>query len=150
MAISERPDAAAAPPPPASTTAPRRPLVLVVDDSEIIRGLVHDVLEPDGYEVVAAASGMRALIVMADRLPDLVITDLLMPAMSGFALRSAMLRRPELAHIPVVVLSGYWQRPSETLDAADVLSKPINVDQLRACVRRVAPLPENAAEGSQS
>ena len=146
MTLSERPEPPAVPPPP---TAERRPLVLVVDDSEIVRGLVHDVLESDGYEVIVAATGARALIMMADRLPDLVITDLLMPAMSGFALRSAMLRRPELATIPVVVLSGYWQRPSETLDAAEVLTKPIDVDLLRACVQRVAPLPEFGGEAAQ-
>ena len=143
MALSERPEPPVAPPP---STGRRRPLVLAVDDSEIIRGLVHDVLESDGYEVITAASGTRALILMADRLPDLVITDLLMPAMSGFALRAAMLRRSELANIPVVVLSGYWHRPGETLDAAEVLGKPINIDQLRACVRRIAPLPEAGAE----
>lgn len=77
--------------------------------------LLRDVLEADGYEVATAASGARALSLMAERLPDLVITDLLMPAMSGFALRSAMLRRSELAAIPVVIASGYWHRPGAVL-----------------------------------
>jgi CheY-like chemotaxis protein len=49
--------------------------------------------------------------------PDLVITDLFMPGMSGFSLRASMLQRPDLAAIPVIVLTAYWQRPGETLDA---------------------------------
>jgi CheY-like chemotaxis protein len=67
---------------------------------------------------------------MTQRVPDLVITDLMMPGMSGFSLRSLMLRRPELAPVPVIVLSAYWARPSETLDAVAVLTKPINLDRL--------------------
>lgn len=129
-------------PQPATTLqhGPARPLVLVVDDSAAIRDLVRDVLEPDGFEVIGAASGARALSVMAERIPALVITDLLMPAMSGFALRAAMLRRAELSAIPVVILSGYWDRPRETLEAADVLSKPINIDRLRETAGRLAPV----------
>ncbi len=123
------------------SNASPRPLILVVDDSAAVRDLVRDVLEPDGYEVIGAASGARALTLMAERIPALVITDLLMPAMSGFALRAAMLRRAELAAIPVVILSGYWHRPKETLEAADVLSKPINLDRLRETARRLAPSP---------
>ena len=140
MALSERPDLPAALHVP---TPGRRPFVIVVDDAAAVRDLVMDILEPDGYDVATAASGARALSLMGERLPDLVITDLLMPAMSGFALRSAMLRRSELASIPVVILSGYWHRPKETLDAADVLLKPINIDRLRECVHRLAPLPES-------
>ena len=119
--------------------------MLVVDDSAAIRELVRDVLEPDGFEVVGAASGARALSFMAERIPALVISDLLMPAMSGFALRAAMLRRVELAAIPFVVLSGYWHRPKETLEADDVLAKPINLDKLRETVQRLA---RAAGEGS--
>ena len=127
-------------PAPSPQHIPERPLVLVVDDSAAVRDLVRDVLEPDGFEVIGAASGARALTVMAQRIPALVITDLLMPAMSGFALRAAMLRRVELAAIPVVILSGYWDRPKETLEAADVLSKPINLDRLRETAARLAPV----------
>lgn len=117
------------------------PFVLVVDDSDDMRGLISDVLTGDGFDVQTVSSAPQALEVMSARLPDLVITDLLMPGMSGFALRAAMLRRPDLAGVPVVVLSAYWHRPSETLDAVDVLTKPINVDRLIAISRRVTTWP---------
>ncbi|MEP7081676.1 MAG: response regulator [Chloroflexota bacterium] len=113
-----------------------RALVLVVDDSHEMRALIADVLAEEGFEVLAAASGGRALTLMAERRPDLVITDLLMPGMDGFTLRGEMLRRADLAQVPVVVLSAFWQRPSETLDVVDVIAKPLDLDRLLAVVRR--------------
>lgn len=114
----------------------QRPVVLVADDSADMRGLLREVLEGAGYEVIAVASGGRALAEMGERRPHVVITDLFMPGMSGFTLRSQMLRRHELTRIPVIVLSAYWQRPSETLEAVDVLRKPLNVNRLLESVRR--------------
>jgi len=95
-----------------------------------MRTLLREVLEPRGYEVSTAASSGQALTLMTKRVPDLVITDLMMPGMSGFSLRSLMLRRAELAAVPVIVLSAYWARPGETLDAVAVLTKPVNLDTL--------------------
>lgn len=116
---------------------PRRPLVLVVDDSIDMRALIAEVLEPAGYDVVGVPSGARALRFMADRIPDVMITDLFMPGMSGFTLRSTMLRRPDLAEIPVIVLSAYWHRPGETLEAVEAIPKPINIDRLLDAVGRL-------------
>jgi CheY-like chemotaxis protein len=113
------------------------PFVLVADDSADMRALLTDLLKAEGFEVLAVSSGGRALSEMMARPPDLLITDLFMPGMSGFALRAIMLRRPQLASIPVIVLSAYWHRPSETLEVADVLTKPLNIDRLIASVRRL-------------
>lgn len=121
----------------AAAAVPTRKLVLVVDDSPDMRGLIDDILSEEGYEVITAPSGGRALSLMAERLPDLVITDLFMPGMNGFTLRGEMLRRPDLARVPVIVLSAFWQRPSETLDVVDVLGKPLNLDRLLEVVNRV-------------
>ncbi len=124
------------PPEPVGPTAPAAPLVLVVDDSDDMRQLLREVLASQGYEVLTAGSSGRALTLMTRRVPDLVITDLMMPGMSGFSLRSLMLRRPQLAGVPVIVLSAYWARPGETLDAVAVLTKPINLDRLLEAVER--------------
>jgi CheY-like chemotaxis protein len=115
----------------------RRPYVLVADDSSEMRTLLADLLTDAGYEVRTVASGGRAFTEMADRRPDLLITDLFMPGMTGFSLRAEMLRRPELAGVPVIVLSAYWHRPSETLEVADVLTKPLNIDRLLSSVQRL-------------
>lgn len=123
-----------------------RPLVLVADDSSDMRALIGDVLGEVGYEVITVASGARALSEMTARPPDLLITDLLMPGMTGFSLRALMLRRPELAKVPVVILSAYWHRPNETLEVAEVLTKPLNIDRLVEVVRRLAPGPHHESE----
>ena len=127
--------------------SPRRPLVLIAEDSSDMRGLLTEVLEAEGCEVVAVGSGGRALSEMIRRPPDLVITDLFMPGMTGFTLRSLMLKRPQLARIPVIVLSAYWHRPSETLEVADVLTKPLNIDHLIEALRRLVATP--AAEAGR-
>jgi CheY-like chemotaxis protein len=116
--------------------APARPHVLVVDDAPSVRELLEDVLVPRGCEVTSVGSGRRALALMREHRPDLVIIDLLMPEMNGFQLRAAMLGDPELADIPTIVLSAWWHRPPETLEAIDVLPKPMNLDHLIAAVER--------------
>ena len=114
-----------------------RPYVLVADDSPTMRTLLSDLLTDAGYEVATVSSGGRAFTEMSARRPDLLITDLFMPGMTGFALRAEMLRRPDLAIVPVIVLSAYWHRPSETLEVADVLTKPLNIDRLLGSVERL-------------
>jgi CheY-like chemotaxis protein len=123
-----------------------RACILVVDDSADMRHMLADVLRPLGYEVLGAASSGAALSIMAERVPDLVITDLMMPGMSGFSLRSLMLRRAELAAVPVIVLSAYWARPRETLDAVAVLTKPVNLDRLIGVVERTLAGPQTHAD----
>jgi len=98
-----------------------KPVILCVDDESIPLILRKSVLEKWGYEVIAAASGTEALDAV-ERWPiDLVLTDLLMPGLSGTQLaREIKRRRPEL---PVVLLSGVNEIP-EDADAADMfLSK---------------------------
>lgn len=130
---------------PSAGTEPAQRYVLVADDSPEMCGLLAELLEYEGYEVQTVGSGGRALTEMTARPPDLLITDLFMPGMSGFSLRALMLRRPELASVPVIVLSAYWHRPSETLEVADVLTKPLNIDRLLDSVRRLL-----AADGTAS
>ena len=134
--MTTHPVEAAPGPMPQPAAAP--PYVLVADDSAEMRSLLSDVLTDAGYEVRTVASGGRALSEMTSRRPDVLITDLFMPGMTGFSLRAEMLRRAELVTVPVIVLSAYWHRPSETLEVADVLTKPLNIDRLLASVERLA------------
>jgi CheY-like chemotaxis protein len=127
-----------------AAAAPPVPRILVADDSADMRALIAEVLTDQGYHVATAASGSRALALMNEDPPDLLITDLMMPGMNGIALRALMLRRPHLAPIRVIVLSAYWRRPRETLDVAAVLTKPLNIDRLLETVRRMT---DPAADG---
>jgi CheY-like chemotaxis protein len=78
--------------------------VLVVDDEEDIRSLTSALLESQDYEVLTAADGFEALDALSQALPDLIISDLRMPRMSGFEFLSVVRRR--FPHIPVIALSG--------------------------------------------
>jgi CheY-like chemotaxis protein len=111
--------------------------VLIVDDNPDTRWLLRDVVGSTNHRVETCASGEAALKAMLHGpRPDLVITDLMMPGVSGFDLRAEMLRRPELAAIPVIIISAYWARSPETLDAVAVLGKPLNLDRLLETVAR--------------
>jgi CheY-like chemotaxis protein len=87
-------------------TSPRQPpyRLLVVDDEEAIRELTSTVLADDGYEILMAEDGVHALELLPRFRPDLVITDLQMPRMSGIELVKIM--RQRFPHLPVIILSG--------------------------------------------
>ena len=108
--------------------------VLVVDDDEDIREVLEALIERWGYEVATAGTGKQALEVLRGReeLPGLVLLDLTMPDMSGWAVRDAMLREPRLADVPVVVLSGMADAGgSEASRTAGVLLKPVRTEKLQ-------------------
>ena len=96
----------------ATNAAPRvrpdapRPRVLVVDDALTVRELQRSILERAGFEVAVAADGSNALAELAEQPYDLVLTDIEMPTMDGFALTEAIRSHPTLANIPVLILSS--------------------------------------------
>jgi CheY-like chemotaxis protein len=80
--------------------------VLVVDDALTIRELQRTILERAGYRVRLASDGMEALALLADDPCDLVLTDVEMPRMDGFALTEAIRAYPTLSNLPVLVLTS--------------------------------------------
>jgi two-component system chemotaxis sensor kinase CheA len=80
--------------------------VLVVDDALIIRELQRGILERAGYDVRVASDGQQALARLAEERSDLVITDVEMPNMDGFALTEAIRAHPSLTNIPVLIVSS--------------------------------------------
>jgi CheY-like chemotaxis protein len=82
----------------------RKPAVLVVDDDPGLRGLISTVLEGAGYVAYQAEDGLAALAMLGNLLPDLIVSDLSMPRMSGYEFVPVIRRR--FPQIPVVVLSA--------------------------------------------
>jgi CheY-like chemotaxis protein len=80
--------------------------ILIVDDEPILRQLFQKVLEHDGHKVLTAANGREALEVMRQQVPDLIMLDLLMPAMDGETFLRLIRRHADWAHVPVVVMSA--------------------------------------------
>jgi two-component system chemotaxis sensor kinase CheA len=98
-------------PVPSGTAARQAPPVahasiLVVDDAPVVRELERSILERAGYQVRTAADGQEALAMLAATPGDLVITDVDMPRCNGFELTSAIRAEPELAGLPVVILTS--------------------------------------------
>ena len=117
-------------------------MVLVVDDERDIRDAAVMLLRSDGYTAVAAENGQEALGLLRSGAihPRLIILDLKMPVMDGFAFRAAQLSDPELAPIPVVVLSADGPRvpeAAERMHAAAAVEKPVDGDELLRVVDAV-------------
>ena len=106
--------------------------LLVIDDEPLNRELLASSLSAAGYEVEVAKDGFAALAQMHGALPDLIITDLKMPNMSGFEFLSIARRR--FPQIPTIAVSGEFHPPIEPLGViADAfLSKPFSLDELEA------------------
>jgi two-component system chemotaxis response regulator CheY len=81
-------------------------VAVVVDDSMLIRYSVGRFLEERGYTVESAANGAEALEVLKRVRPDLIVTDMQMPKMSGGDLITALKSQPETAEIPIFVVAG--------------------------------------------
>jgi two-component system chemotaxis response regulator CheY len=117
--------------------------VLVVEDDLEIRESVMEILEEHGYEPVGAGNGLEAL----DKLrspgppPCLILLDLMMPRMDGKAFRLEQLQHPELASIPVVVISAFKDvaQTLQEMKVADLLKKPFKLQELIGLARRYCP-----------
>ena len=83
-----------------------QPIALVVDDSMLIRHTVCRFLEEHGFSVASATNGMEAMNILDSVLPDLIVTDLMMPKMTGSELITAVKANPMTSRVPVVVLAG--------------------------------------------
>jgi CheY-like chemotaxis protein len=80
--------------------------VLIVDDSETIVSFLRTILESEDYEVDTAADGIEGLARAHQALPDLIVTDSIMPGMDGFALLRALREDPATEAVPVIMLTS--------------------------------------------
>lgn len=112
--------------------------ILVVDDGAMNRRVLRGALEREGHEALEAADGRAALAILSERPVDVVLLDLVMPEMDGFATLSAIKADDALRHIPVIVISGSDELDSAVrcieMGATDYLAKPFNASLLRARV----------------
>ena len=117
------------------------PTVVYVEDEPAVQRLVEFWLVDAGYEVHLAADGAEGLELVRSVQPDLVVTDALMPVMSGDELVQAMREDPELAEIPVIMATAAASRLRvERMRARGVhtvLAKPLEEERFLAAVREV-------------
>lgn len=112
--------------------------ILVVDDDESLRWVTQAQLQQNGYVVGAAASGKEALDCIRDALPDMVITDLMMPGMTGVELLKKI--RADYSEIIVILVTAFGtvETAVEAMKAGayDYVTKPVNMDELLLIVSR--------------
>ncbi|NOY80609.1 MAG: response regulator transcription factor [Kiritimatiellaeota bacterium] len=135
----------------------KKPTILVVDDERDIRDLVSYHLTRSGFMVVTAADGERALEVVRETVPDLIVLDLMLPGMDGLDVCRLLRRDPRTSHVPVVMLTA---RDDETdvvtgleLGANDYVAKPFSprilVARVRAALRSAHRTPAEDEEGGR-
>jgi PAS domain S-box-containing protein len=134
-----------------ASALPTPACILLVDDNADMRDYVRRLLAPR-WEVVAVANGLKALEVARERGPDLVLTDVMMPGLDGFALLRALRADPRTAPIPVILLSARAGEESrvEGLEAGadDYLIKPFSARELLARVEAYLKLHRLRREAS--
>ena len=116
------------------------PKILIVEDDDETRELLCQALKRQGYEVETAADGVKGYELALALRPDLIITDIYMPAADGAHLLRHLRDTPELANTPVVVVTGYGTGGATlalSLGADAYEPKPIRPENLLATVRRL-------------
>jgi len=123
-----------------SPTADR---VLVIDDDATARELIADHLKAEGFSVVTAAGGVEGLKLAKDLRPTVITLDVMMPDLDGWSVLAALRQDPELAEIPVIMITIVDEhRRGIALGAAGYLTKPIDRERLHRLVSRFrAPVP---------
>lgn len=120
-----------------------QPVIVVADDDDLLRSLVEFKLKGRGYNVIPASDGNEALQAVAEHKPDLIVLDAMMPGQDGFAVLRQLKGSPELASIPVVMLTAR-RLESDIVGAlqagaSDYLIKPFSPEELALRVARLIP-----------
>jgi len=115
--------------------------ILVVEDNQLILKMIETKLKKEGYEVINCENGKEAIERISDSLPDLVITDIMLPYNSGLEIVNFVKAKLQ-KNIPVIVLSGLGQEKTIEeafkLGADDYMTKPFNLSELLMRIKRVS------------
>jgi signal transduction histidine kinase len=115
--------------------------ILVVEDNQALNFTLCEMLQTHGYTVQSASNGSEALAILAQQPPDLVVSDLLMPEMDGYALVNRIRGNPQTRNLPVIFLTGHDtpenRRRAKESGVIDYLIKPLDEGDLLHTVRVV-------------
>ena len=117
--------------------SPSPPCVLLVEDDRSVRRYLEVTLQRSGYAVITAADGLEAMKVALSSPIDVVVTDAIMPNLSGQELARFLRSNPKLSHLPIVLLTG--QENKEAAASAEklidvFLYKPVKAEELKSCL----------------
>lgn len=117
-----------------------KPLMLVVDDNEDFREFIASIFAKQ-YSIIKAEDGIKALELTLDKLPDIIVSDVMMPRMDGFEFCKAVKQDIRISHIPIILLTAKTGDENKytglEAGAEDYISKPFNMDMLQLKVNRI-------------
>jgi CheY-like chemotaxis protein len=114
--------------------------VLLIDDDQSNLEFMRRLLQIEGHELVWAPDGDRGLALIRQSPPELVICDVIMPHLGGYAVLETLRADPQLSGIPVLLFSAAMNDQARAIGlrrgATEVLAKPFELEQLRSAIRR--------------
>jgi DNA-binding response OmpR family regulator len=115
----------------------RRTCVLLAEDDRALKRFLEVVLERAGYRVITASDGLEAMKVALSRTIDIVVTDAMMPNLSGHELCRFLRNSPKLAQLPIIMLSALERKDHDGEQADAFLFKPVSGERLIECIEEL-------------
>jgi len=112
--------------------------IIVAEDDDINRELILEVLSDEGYEVIGASNGIELIKYALEKKPDLIITDIQMPNMSGDTTVAMIESYNDLASVPIIIMTGMSRQDFNKLGISrdiKVLFKPLDLSELKNLVK---------------
>lgn len=123
----------------------RQNTIMIVDDTEINIVILVEALKEE-YRLIVAINGPKAIEMLKDNRPDLILLDIMMPQMNGYEVLNKLKQKPSLEHIPVILLSAItdceYKRKGFSLGAVDYITKPFEIIEVKARVKTQLRLEE--------
>jgi CheY-like chemotaxis protein len=116
-------------------------IIMVVDDDDDVRFLISELLRKEGYVVVEAANATEAEQHAVEHVPQLVLMDVSMPGTDGLSAVWQLRKHPEIADVPVIIVSAYdafdLRAEAAAAGCRGYLTKPVEIEQLKSAVQSI-------------
>jgi two-component system, cell cycle response regulator DivK len=118
-------------------------LILVIEDTEDNRRILRDLLVHAGFELIEAVDGEKGAIMAEQHRPDLILMDIQLPVLDGYATARRIKANPELRHIPIIAVTSYAlsgdQVKAREAGCDGYVAKPFSPRQMLATIREFLP-----------